>query len=135
MNQRYYVSYKHWDGESRQTTTTILGQFWDQEEAERFSSLKYGASEYEIISIRTETSYEAARYKTYRFLIRLTRIICAIVVGFFSYAWLYEKSVDTGDIPLASLTGNMIFTNLMYTGLAIAAVWLCLALAFGDGPE
>lgn len=135
MKQRYYVSYKHLDEGSTQTTTTMFGRFLDQDDAERCARAKYGVSDNEITSVRTETAFEAARYKTYRFFIRLTRITCAIVIGFFSYAWLYDKGVDTGDIPLASLTGNMIFSNIIHMGLSVSAAWLCWVIAFGEGPD
>lgn len=135
MDQRYFVSYKRWDGEATQILTATLGRFWDQDAAERIAQERYGVAGYEVIAVRPETAFEAARYKVYRVLVRSARIACAAVIGVVSYAWLHDSFVDTGDIPLGSLTGNMISTNLLNGGLAFAAAWLCWLLAFGDGPE
>jgi len=141
MDHRYLVTYKHWNGNAVQAITTTLGRFWDRDTAERHAKEKFGVSGYEFVSVRAETAFEANRYKVYRFFVRLTRITCAVVavvVGFFAYAWLHDSGMDTGDIPLASLTGNMISSNLMRAALVIAAIpaaWLCWVLAFGAGPD
>lgn len=137
MNSRYYVTLKHHKvGEPVQPFTTTLGRFDNLEAAILNAQINIGQLEgYEVISVRVETILEEKLYKLSRILIRTIRVVSGLVIAFFAYIWTQDSWVDTGNIPLGSLTGNMITSNLFHFGVAIVVCWLCWELAFGEGPQ
>jgi hypothetical protein len=135
MNRRYFVTYKHWNGSVTETATDALGRFYDLDAAERRARERYNEPGYEILAVRPETDFEAAIYRVYRFFIRLVRIVCAVAIALFTYAWLSDSGPNLGDIPLGNFTLNMIFSALFHGVLFLGAVWLCWVIAFGEGPQ
>jgi hypothetical protein len=135
MNPRYFVKYRRWDGTSTVTSTRVLGRFGDQESAESDAKKRFAVSGSEIINVRHETRPEAAVHRILRFAIRALRITCAVVIALTAYAWMYEPRGNIGNVPLGSLTLNMLFSSIFHVALVVAAGWLCWVLAFGDGPK
>jgi hypothetical protein len=46
MNRRYFVTYKHWNGNATETSTYAFGRFYDQEFAERRAQERYNSPSY-----------------------------------------------------------------------------------------
>lgn len=135
MNRRYFVTYKHWNGGTTETSTYALGRFYDLDTADRRARERWAAPEYEILEVRPETDFEATMYKINRFFMRSFRITCAAVIAFFAYIWLSDSGPKIGDIPLGDLSLNMVVSALSRGALFLCAIWLCLIVAFGDGPQ
>ncbi len=135
MDARYFVTYKSWDGTSVQNITQAFGRFRNVEVAEEQARLSFSRPGCEITHVRSETSFEASRYKVWRVVVRSLRILFAVVGALFAYAWLADSWHGIGDVPFASLTLDMIVSSLLHTGAAFVAAWLCWSLAFGKGPS
>jgi len=114
----------------------VLGRFRDRDAAEQLANETFNRPGYEILGVQRETPLEAARYKAGAIAFRILRIALSSLIALVVYLWLSGSWQGIGDIPLARLTLNMVLSNLFHTLAALAAAWLCWALAFGKGsPE
>ena len=137
MKSRYIATLKlRKAGVPSQHFTMALGRFDDVETAYRYAQNSYGELDgHEVVSVRAETNFEVKLHELSRTLIRTIRVACGSAIALFAYVWAHDSWVDTGDIPLGSLTGNMITSNLFHFGVALFVCWLCWELAFGEGPK
>ena len=132
---RFLATYRRWDGTTTQTCTSSLGRCYDEASAASAAKQRYGGDGYELLTVRQETAFEAARHKVLRFVVRSLRIAAGVVLAFFAYVWLSGATPDIGDVPLSQLTVNIILTRLFHVGLIIGSAALCWFIAFGDAPK
>lgn len=135
MHPRYFITYRRWDGKTVQSGTYAFGRFRDQIEAERKARECFSRPGSEVISVRPETSGEAARHKICRFFARTLRVVFAVAIGFVVYLLIGYAGFGIGDIPLKNLTLSMIFSALIRGMLILGAAWFCWVLVFGEGPR
>ena len=135
MNPRYFVTIKHWDGDSIQNNTVPLGRFSDHESAQLSATVRFhSAKGVEVIGVRPETRLEAITHSTLRFAIRTLRVSAGVAISLFAYGWA-SSGPEIGNIPFSALNFDMLGSSIGRGVVFVGALYASWHIAFGEGPE
>lgn len=135
MSPRYFVSIKHWDGNTVHSSTAPLGRFSDHESAELRARVRFhDAKGIEVVGVRPETRLEAITHSTYRFVVRTLRVSCGVAISVLAYSWA-SSGPEIRNIPFSSLTLEMLGSSIGHTLLFLGALYVSWHIAFGEGPQ
>lgn len=135
MNPRYFVTSKRLTESSVEQSTFAFGRFSSLDDAEASAKKNYGCYGSEVLAVRAETPVEAVGYKISRLLVRSLRVTFGVSIAVLGFIFLWEPAPGIGNVPIASLTLDMIFNGLFRGVLLMGSAWLAWAIAFGEGPD